>query len=396
MTASTGGKFLGRRVHIAGSANASTDHERIRYAHQVTALVARDVVAEGGGLVLAVGREPRADDGDDSLPPLTFDWTALEVADTALRTGACRWPAAAGLPLVVVTSEKAESEIPEGRRPLWTSLVQSDFARVERIVPGSRAAALVRQRQASFGDALLTLGGGSGVEHLADMYLGNRRSVIALDLPLGASRADGTGGSEQLARESRARPNHFLRMRRGLEDRAGSKLAGLATRSGAEPAREVSRRVTDLLGLLELPAAFYVRLLNTSHPGFPRVESFFRDVVDPVVSGAGLRRIEMGTDDAKHAFINVEIFDSLHYARVAVVDLTGCRPNCFVECGYALGRPTSVILTAEAGTKIPFDTAAIPCHFWNASTSVTTRRAEFSAFWKQNIDRPPLVPSGLY
>jgi hypothetical protein len=31
------------------------------------------------------------------------------------------------------------------------------------------------------------------------------------------------------------------------------------------------------------PDAFYVRLLNPGHPKFASVESFFRDVVDPIV-----------------------------------------------------------------------------------------------------------------
>lgn len=36
---------------------------------------------------------------------------------------------------------------------------------------GSRAAAFLRQRQAIFDDALVILGGGTGIEHSADLYL---------------------------------------------------------------------------------------------------------------------------------------------------------------------------------------------------------------------------------
>ena len=35
--------------------------------------------------------------------------------------------------------------------------------------------------------------------------------------------------------------------------------------------------------------------------------------------------------------LNVAIFENLHFASVAVIDLTGERPNCFTELGYALG-----------------------------------------------------------
>ena len=47
---------------------------------------------------------------------------------------------------------------------------------------------------------------------------------------------------------------------------------------------------------------FYVRLLNPGHAKFKIVESFFRDVVDPVVDEAAMRRVEIGTDDSDYAF----------------------------------------------------------------------------------------------
>jgi hypothetical protein len=274
-------------------------------------------------------------------------------------------------------------------------LLASGSVQLESIMPGSRAAALIRQRQAAFGEVLLTLGGGTGVEHLADLYLHERRTVIPLDLPLGASRGDGTGGSERLAQESRAEPGRFVRMRRGFGDRANAELAGLATRKGAEPDTDVARRIMGLLGMLAPPTAFYVRLLNKKHETFPRVEKFFREIVDPVVADAGLQRIEMGTDETEHGFINVGIFDSLHFARVAIVDMTGSRPNCFIELGYAFGRATRVILTAEDGTQLPFDTDAIPCHFWKPALGAEARQEELKTFWKNNVYRPPLVRPGV-
>lgn len=384
-------RLAGCRVQIAGSANRATSVEIIRYGHYLVAQVVRGVLVEGGGLVLAVGREPRVDDGDKSLPSLVFDWTALEAAASVFREGGARWPRAAGLPVVVVASEKAEAEIPEGRRALWRELLDSGCVQLESIMPGSRAAALIRQQQAVFGEILLTLGGGTGVEHLANLYLHERRTVIPLDLPLGASRGDGTGGSEHLAQQSRKEPGRFVRLQRNLVYRANAELAGLATRNGMEPHADVARRIIGLLGMLAPPTAFYVRLLNREHSAFPRVEAFFREVVDPVVAEAGLQRIEMGTDETEHGFINVGIFDNLHFARVAVVDLTGSRPNCFIEMGYAFGRATRVIVTAENGTRLPFDTDAVPCHFWKATSGAEERQEEFKMFWKNNVDRPPLV-----
>ena len=384
-------KLAGRRIQIAGSASKTTDTEMIRYAHRLVSQIVREILTDGGGLVLAAGKEPIAIEGGASSPSVLFDWTALEMAASVIREGSMSWPTSAGTPIVVVISEKGESEIPEGRRALWNQLLTSRMMRVESILPGSRAAALIRQRQADFGEILVTLGGGTGVEHLAELYLSRRKTVIPFDLPLGASREDGTGGSERLARESRAEPNRFLRMQRGMEARASAELAALVTRKGLEPDEEIAARLIRLLAILAPPPAFYVRLLNNAHDRFPAVEAFFRRVVDPVVKAAGFERIEMGTDETEHAFINVGIFDNLHFASVAIVDVTGSRPNCFIELGYALGRPIRVILTAEDGTKSPFDTDAVPCHFWKSSLADLDRQEEFRIFWRKNIDRPPLV-----
>jgi hypothetical protein len=104
---------------------------------------------------------------------------------------------------------------------------------------------------------------------------------------------------------------------------------------------------------------------------------------------AGYGRIEIGTDSARQGFLNVEIFERLHFSSMAVVDLTALRPNCLVELGYALGRGANVILTARDGTRLPFDTAAIPCHFWRDSDEVSIQ--DFRKFWETHVNRGPLV-----
>ena len=95
--------------------------------------------------MLGIGREPRAAGAAPDAPSLIFDWTALEVAAECLRQGYGSWPANFGLPVVVVSSEKAESEIPETRRSLYEELLSSGCMQVESIMAGSRAAAFLRQ-----------------------------------------------------------------------------------------------------------------------------------------------------------------------------------------------------------------------------------------------------------
>jgi hypothetical protein len=189
---------------------------------------------------------------------------------------------------------------------------------------------------------LVILGGGTGVEHSADLYLSRRKPVVPFDLPLGASRDDGTGGAMRLAKEARAEPGRFFSFSPAYANTEGAALAQIATRNGAAAASDIADRAVSLLAKIARPAAFYVRLLNPDHPKFKVVESFFRDVVDPVVEEAGMRRLEMGADKNEYAFMNVAIFESVHFSTVAIVDVTGERPNCFIELGYALrGGPRS-------------------------------------------------------
>jgi hypothetical protein len=382
--------LLGRRIQIAGSANAKTDHALIGYAHQFVSNLVNGIMAAGGGIVVGIGREPRPEGYGPDAPSMLFDWTALEMAADSLKHGFPAWPTEAGLPIVVASSEKAVTEIPNDRRPLYEELLASGLLHVESIMSGSRAAAFLRQRQATFGDALVIMGGGTGVEHLTDLYLSRRKPVVPLDLALGASREDGTGGAMRLAKEARAEPVRFFRFGATGANTEGAALAQIATRNGAAAASEVASQTVSLLAKIERPAAFYVRLLNPGHPKFTVVESFFRDVVDPVIDEAGMRRVEIGTDRSDYAFINIGIFEHLHYSSVAVVDVTGERPNCFIELGYAL-RGNRVLVTAEEGTKLPFDQEMIPCHFWKSGDPVADRKRALVEFWKKNINRPPIV-----
>jgi TIR- and PNP-associating SLOG family len=156
--------LLGRRIQIAGSASAKTDPALIKYAHDVVAQLVRNIISAGGGIVLSIGKEPRPESAPPDAPSLIFDWTALEVVADCIAKGHAGWPSTFNLPIVLVSSEKSASEIPDNRRPLYESLLNSGKVRVESIMPGSRAAVFLRQRQAEFGDALVVLGGGSMME----------------------------------------------------------------------------------------------------------------------------------------------------------------------------------------------------------------------------------------
>lgn len=381
-----GHSLAGRRVHIAGSAEPGVDGQLLSYAHALARKLVVALLAEGSGLVVQAGKEPIS----QSVPQaaLTFDWTMLETAAECLRNGTTTSTVRTGPLVVAASSEKASSEIPAHRRELWDALLTSGALRLELIPPGWRSGALLRARQAMFGNVLVMLGGGAGVEHLAELYAERRRPIIPLDLPLGSSRGDATIGGEGLARLALAEPHRFVALRDGSSP--ASRLAALATRAGEVSAQTIADRVVGLIRDLAPPEAFYARLLNEDLEEFPAVERFFRKVVDVVVAEAGYKRIEVGTDRAREGFLNVEIFERLHFSSMAVVDLTSLRPNCLVELGYALGRGANVILTAREGTRLPFDIAAIPCHFWRDTDDEAGIR-DFRKSWETNVNRGPLV-----
>jgi nucleoside 2-deoxyribosyltransferase len=89
--------------------------------------------------------------------------------------------------------------------------------------------------------------------------------------------------------------------------------------------------------------------------------------------------------------MNVAIFEELHYAPLVIADVTGERPNCFMELGYALGRGTRVLATAAEGTLLPFDQDKIPVHFWRAEGDSGEEQTRFLDFWQKYVDRPPIV-----
>jgi len=261
--------------------------------------------------------------------------------------------------------------------------------KLEFIEPGWTSGAVRRARQAQLGDIFIALSGGEGVEHLAQEYASVGKPVIPLDLDIGSSRGDGSGGAARLAREALAHPERFVRLTD--PDAAGDLLARLTTHQGTVDVMDIAQAIVTLIHALESPTAFYVRLLNNLVPEFNAVERFFRNVLDPVVKNFGYKAVEMGREASTYAWMNEAIFDSLHYSSIVVVDLTALRNNCFMELGYALGHGNRFLLTAQKGTHLPFDSFALDSYYWEDSLDDGQRVTQLEEYWRRTIDRPPLV-----
>lgn len=59
-----------------------------------------------------------------------------------------------------------------------------------------------------------------------------------------------------------------------------------------------------------------------------------------------------------------EIFSGIERSAFVIADVSELRPNVFYELGYAHGLKKDIIVTAEAGTELPFDLADVPTIFW--------------------------------
>jgi hypothetical protein len=152
--------------------------------------------------------------------------------------------------------------------------------------------------------------------------------------------------------------------------------------------------VIELLEALVPPSAFVVRLLNPDNPDYADVQNFFDTVVQPVVEGELGYKLTVvdGRQAYEHPRLDQEIFAKLHRSSVVLADITGMRPNCFVELGYALGRGLPTMLMMKEGGSQPFDVYTIACHRWKSSGLAEDRRREFRAHWGAIRSRPPIVP----
>lgn len=378
-----------RTIQIAGSSSEKTDVQIIEFSHQLIRSVTKKLLEKGATIVSIVGKEKEASikPADTANPSIIFYWDIFETVYEYAKS--LSFSNNTKNLVKVVSSEKAEAQIPENRKEMWNQLISKGIVSLHRINPGWNAGAYKRQKQEELSDALLILGGGEGVEHLASLYVSHGKPVLPLDIPLGSSYGDGIGGAPLLSRISIANPNRFIPI---INEDTASKLAYLSYERWKKTYPEkYANCILDFLETVVKPQVFYIRLLNKDEKEYQAVEDFFRSVVDPVVQKLKYSIKEMGISDMKNAFLNVEIFHELHNSSIVIADMSGLRPNCFLEMGYAFGRNKKVLMTAIKGTKLPFDPSAIPCYFWDSNISCEDQQESFLKFWIRNINRFPLV-----
>jgi hypothetical protein len=138
----------------------------------------------------------------------------------------------------------------------------------------------------------------------------------------------------------------------------------------------------ELLQALRRPTAFGVRLLNPAIEGFNDVDDFFSGGIKPGVEDKfGYELVVVDGGKNEEPLINLEIFKSLHRSSIVIVDITGERPNCFIELGYALARGVPVMVNARKGSNLPFDIQPVPTNVWDPKKTLEERKQQFRDYW---------------
>lgn len=375
----------GVRVHLAGSASKACRIELLEAAHAFVSEFVNQIGQQGAGLVLGVGAEPL---GTADLPCI-FDWTALATIAADIGDGSETWPDERKKRFVAVSSQRGLEKISAARRQIWDEILNRQDFDLIVAPPGWRMAEPIRERQLQVGDILVVIGGGAGVERLAENYIADGKPVIPLHSGIGSYSNDGRGGSDFLHQKALSKPEQFFQLREGTGG-ASAQLSQLVIRQESDFG-QVATSCVNLISDLKPRPAFFVRLLDDKCEDWSDVEAFFRNVVDGVVAEIGFEPYEMGIGRPQSAFINVEIFEAIHRAGLVVVDLTGVRPNCMMELGYALGRSRHTVISAKSGTKLPFDCDKIPTFFWDSTSKQEAQSRDYLKWILRHIDLPPLV-----
>ncbi len=377
-----------RALHITGSARADCDTTLLRDTHAFAADVVAGWVAGGGMIVVGIAGLPVHD--DDAGLPIIFDWTVIEAVARAFRGGGVAPRNEVGALLMLRGSRRAYDQMSPKGAELVRELTEEGAVDLKLLPDTWRSGALVRREQAQAGSILLTLSGGAGVEDLANLYASDGRPILPVDVDLGSSQRDGAqGGGTGLARRALADPDPFLRLADGAS--ASARLAGLSMGPTRPSPAVLAGRAIALLDDLEPPRAFCIRLLDPEHEHFADVERFFRDIADPVLNELGRRVVDISRDRQVGAWMNVEIFEHLYCSDTVLADLTGQRPNCYMELGYALGRGHRIVVSAHEGEPMPFDADKLPCHFWKPGQTVDEARDVFRDHLRKYGTRAPLV-----
>jgi len=376
--------LFSRRIHITGSIDpdaAIATAEAVDKARELVGQLVRELLRRGATFVIPVDAE-KLRDADQR--PLCFDWLVWQAIDHHLHLR----PADAVGPLAIaVQHRKSEGQIPKELTGLWDKLRATDLVQIENAAHWNMNSKRM-EVQAQSGDILITLGGDEGALFLANLYHDAGKPVIPLPDALCKERA-GSRRLFDLGLTSSAAPRLF---------KPTSQTAHTWVNRLNAPRASTAERISTVISLLEAlepPPAFAVRLMDDANSDCRLVDDQFEGVVKPIVEG------ELGYSltvvDGRQGYdrprIDQEIFAKLQRSRLVLADLTGERPNCFLEAGFAMGRQLPTVIMCKKGGATHFDLKTVATHFWDPSATLDARKRALREHLEAVRSRPPLVPS---
>ena len=145
------------------------------------------------------------------------------------------------------------------------------------------------------------------------------------------------------------------------------KYSGLVERLEYEQLNSVKsdweQHAADLIALAEKVAESRSVLVIMSYADLPELQDAFDSFVQ-VCEDLGYR-CERVTEGNAAERILPDILARIERAAFVIVDLTDLRPNVFYELGYADGLGKKAVITAKAGTELPFDVKDMPTICWS-------------------------------
>lgn len=376
--------LFGRRIHISGSISSNAeiasavDVEATR--DLIKALVQR-LIKAGATFVIPVDAE-KVRNADQR--PICFDWLVWQAIqdNIALRPNGAPNPIA-----IAVQHHKSEDQIPPEKYDLWDGMRGTDLVEIENAshwnMNGKRM-----ELQAKWGDILIALGGSEGVTFLANLYHDAGKPVV----PLNAALTPAGEGARKLFAVGLT--SHKASQLFRAQSKTAHQWINQINFAKRHSVDERAATLVELLEDLEPPKAFAVRLLNPEHSEFAAVDDFFETIVRPIVEDEMGYRFTVvdGQQAFEHARMDQEIFAKLHRSSLVIADITGTRPNCFLELGYALGRSLPTVVTSREGSERPFDITTLSGLSWKTEGTLKDKKQAFRDHYNAIRNRPPLVP----
>ena len=374
----------GKYVQIAGSAHETTDPKILRYSHQLIRHLTNGLLQSGARLIVVTGSEDVVDPDKPSWDTaLYYDWNVLETVGNYINYGYSN-NLLAGEPLaIIVSSEKAESEIPDRRRGLWDQLIERGAIHLVRLPPGWNAGAYRRESEVEYGAGLIIVGGGEGVEHSSQLYIQSGKPVIPIDLPIAPRYGDGRGGAPEISRFAISDPSKYL----GPVDNGATRLLSISTQEGSAPIEQIAPRILQLLADAVVISEEKEMEIAEKDPRRVFVvhgrNLELRDAIFSFLSSIGLEPIEW-TEAIKWTksgspYVEEILNVAFDHAQAIVVLMTPddearlrfelrskndppyekeltpqARPNVIFEAGMARGRDPKRTVLVEIGQLRPF------------------------------------------